>query len=215
MNYIDIATAIARTGKSDKTLRNWVKSHDKIAGAVKREGKLVMISVELLKKDYPFLHAENEPKSFQKQKEVAQLSITANTLEMHQRELQARNDEIKLLLERKSKAPIWIVIGFVCLLVALWLVFDGYRDEQQKANEEKIATLKESFKREMDGYLQGAQSQINALTYQLKTVENYISKSETSQEKVIRSLERENQRLQEKVNQMENSLPRQFHEPMK
>ena len=164
MQYIDIATAIVKTGKSDKTIRNWIKANNNRDGAVRRNGKTVEMAVNLLKKDYPFLEGKNTEKetdSFRNQKEAAQLSITAESIRIHEKELESKekiiktkDEQIKSLTQQKVKVVLFSTIFslfFIFLvIISAWFLFTAYRKEllQHQADEIKSqsAIFDEKFK---------------------------------------------------------------------
>ena len=150
MEWIDIKTAITLTSKSDKTIRNWAKSNKTNPKAVKKDGKIFLLSAKLLEEDYPF---KSSQENFQQEKDAAQLTITAQSLQMHQAELAAKNDEIKILLQRKSKLPAWLSIGFISLIIALlaglMFAFTSYKHEQSQEHSKELSNIKSALKQEM------------------------------------------------------------------
>ena len=171
MKYIDIATASVSVQKSERTLYKWIKANKKKAGAVRYEGRTPMVSVELLKKDYPFNEVEEATESFQNKKDVAQLSLTANTLEMHQRELNARNDEIKRLLSRKNYTPLWLTLGFVAIIVSVLPM--GYL-----ALQAYLRVIEESYAKDIMHLKEISANEIEAQAFTLAEQQKYIQELE-------------------------------------
>ena len=175
MSWIDIKTAIAKTGKSDKALRNWIKLHKTNPNAVTKRGRLVMLSESFLKQDYPFIELEESRKDFQKQKEMAQLSITAGTIERRDQEIASKDKIIEDLISDRKKTPIYAGLFFLMflfiILTGIGSLFYFYLVELKEKEQENIKQIQNSFKQQTDLREQISEEKINSLN-QLNEIQN-------------------------------------------
>ena len=164
MEYIEIKEAIRRTGKSDKTIRNWVKANESTTGATQKRNGIVFVSVEFLQQNYPFIDSVNDSEMFQKQKESAQLKITNDAVQTTKRELELAQDRIDNLLEQQRKINPWIPIGLIVIFILGLLYRHELIINMDKQREIELASQQQIFRTQQNALKQqiGYQSQVDA-----------------------------------------------------
>ena len=169
LNWINIGEAITQTGNSDRTIRRWIKSNESNPLAVKKDGKNTYINANELAKKYPLKENQQFDRNGgqeggnRRQTEQMQIVSHTETIKELSKQIERRDEEIKLLLHRKPTFSKWIVAGFICFFLIISGLFAGYRYEQRQIHAKELSTLEDSFKREIKAQIE---SEKEALLYQ-------------------------------------------------
>ena len=163
MNWISLAESASKTGTSDRTIRRWVEKHKLKETHVRKQGRNVLLNAFELDKDYPFKNKQNQAANDRQRntenQQTTQMQIVSHseTIKELSRQIERRDEEIKLLLSRKSKLPVWLTIGFIFLSLIIatvtYAAFIKYRAEilqtkeretkaQENYYQEKISLIK-------------------------------------------------------------------------
>ena len=197
--WISEAEAQRLTGKSHSTIRRWLRANESNRTHVNEDGK---ISMESLRSDYNFIERvqthEDERKSKSNEIEGMSLANTQTSLQafseqMHanERTIERQQKTIDSLINRKSRLPLWITVGFLFAILAIVGAFRAYTNQMSDIHEKALAGQSKAFIREINA--QG--SQIEGL----KDLINAKDNIETTQSDQIKNLTKEVRELKSQI----------------
>ena len=158
--WISVNEASLNSCISEKTVRKWIKNNEKNNLAVKRSGRRISINSVFFYKTYPKKQETNRsgilPEEFQNGGKFQQMQIVSHseTIKELSKQIERRDNEIKLLLNRKDRLPLWLNIGYIALILIILLIsisgFIFYNYQQGKKQKEQLTTINNNNEREIE-----------------------------------------------------------------
>lgn len=139
--WISVVDAIRLAGVSERTIRRWAKEHPE---STKKENKGLLVDGDKLAKFYPFESAQSgygsSPEHDTQNAKTNQMQIVSysETITKLSEQIERRDHEIKLLLNRRSKMPFWLCVGFIALLGGLYMTFNAYTKQTAEETRQRI-----------------------------------------------------------------------------
>ena len=146
--WISVSEALAKTGKSEITIRRYVSEHKDDSSIIKKQSGKVLINTEYLYQIYQPIndisndrtHEENKNK-----KEAMQIAYNSEIIRKKDEYLQVKDRQLELLINKKSYAPLWVALSFVILIVALGYIAYLYRAELLNNQKNRVTELKHQY----------------------------------------------------------------------
>ena len=213
--WINIGEAITQTQHSDRTIRRWVKSNESNPNAIKKDGKNIYINPEELAKKYPlkenprFDRSDRQDGRDNQHTNQMQIVSFSETIKELSKQIERRDDEIKLLLNRKPTSTKWVTFGFVCFLIILTGLFAGYRYEYQKIHEKELLTLKESLESQMKAKVEGKNESLTSKQSLINNQQQIISQQRqelAQKDRLISQLYNDTKAQNKKLSELAESL---------
>ena len=202
--WISVTEAIRRAGISERTVRRWIKDHELNSNCIRKDGRNILLNALELSKDYMFEQRQAQAGSDRREEKTTQMQIVSysETINKLSEQIERRDEEIKLLLSRKSKIPFWLTTGFIVailvVLVGLYIAFNGYINQLFKMHNNELSSQADYYQRVID-------IKANFFSKQLTALELNSTKIEQIQASQIADLKKEIKELKD--------LQEQEHKP--
>ena len=152
MEWLTVNEAVAKTGKGERTIRRWAKSHDTNGFAVRKQGKIIMINASILAEDYPIKDVRQNAANDINHDKTSQMHIVSNTETIKQlsEHLRNRDNEIKILLNHKNLTALWLILGFITIIGCLYYAFLNYKNEITVNKAIEIEAISKGYQKQIE-----------------------------------------------------------------
>ena len=210
MEWISIPEAIIRTQKGERTIRRWVKSQERNTIAIKKEAGKIYIKASILRQKYGFINDNIDDAKRQDEQKTSQMQIVSysETIKELSNHLKIRDEEIKTLLNRKSKLPLGICIGFICAISFMLTLLYAYRSELIETHKEALLVQSEGFQREIQFTEKSYQRELSNIKEQTNTIVS-------NQSKTISNLEAETAQQREELAEKDRLISQLYNDTKK
>ena len=156
MNWISITEATAVTGKTERTIRRWFKSHKNDHLATKKIGGKIYLNATILHADYPpVMGRQNAGEEEKHQKEALQIATNAKSIESITVQLEAKDKQIDRLISHRNWfiLVLFSIFFFAALLIGIgvFMIFKGYKTELENTKERELELKSEAFENKISG----------------------------------------------------------------
>ena len=149
--WITIKQAQELTGKSDKTIRRWIKCHQEKISHVDKSAEVIRINSDFLIKEYPpIIKTKRIDKDYpnnHNSEKTSQMQIVSysETIRELSDLLKRRDDEVK----KGRLIPIWLTLVFCIMLFFLYIAFLAYKGELLANKLEDNRNISLSYERRL------------------------------------------------------------------
>ena len=224
-SWVSKDEAAKAIGKSIKTVYRWCKDNP---SHVRDNGT---INFSELKKTYPIIFSNSDKRleleieagdkmntqmSLQNSRESinilkGQLETSEKRLELvaesYEKQLQSKDWQIRTLINKRSRLPLWLNVGYTLLiaaiLYALWLAFDWFRHEQSNQHEKELLSLKEAARMEIYNLEESADKQAQLHRESIKNFQDKIDNITDIKDAEISALKEELSEIKESIREKE------------
>ena len=152
--------AVILTGKSITTIHRWMKSNEDNRSRINESGE---INLNELEKDYPLLACEQIGSSEFSNVDALELANEQTQLKTFDNQLNSSHEIINKLIDRKSRIPIWLNIGYISLILTSIAFGKLYMDKMSNIHFKELERLQETSDIESNLKLNNARLQIQHL----------------------------------------------------
>ena len=173
--WVSVTEAISLTGKTEITIRRWLKLNKNDASKTIKKGNKAYINPDAISQDYPFIkdYQKTEERHTRHKKEAMQIVQNTETIKELSEHLKSKDEHIQLLVVKKNRSLIYLAATFVCIWVLVLAIsffcFKFYRSELISNQEEKVRLINEKHALEIS---QNKLRHNEALVFQEKQRQN-------------------------------------------
>ena len=216
IEWISTTDAVALTRKSYSTLRRFIYKHKQDSSIIKREQGSTFINKAALLDTYRASHEHHDTSKAEEakqHKEAVQIATNAKSIDSISLQLEAKDQQIKEIISRTPKSPLYLTIGFVILIS--FLIYGGwlYKKELLSYERQKIATLREDgiiqiqqIKQSAKEELKNRQEVINTLKGELSIKREELAKKDRLISELYNDTKAQNKKLLELTESLKNEV---------
>lgn len=125
----------------------------------------------------------------------------------YEKQLQSKDWQIRTLINKRSRLPLWLNIGYILLIAAilygLWIAFNWFRYEQSNQHSKELQSLKETARMEIYNLEESADRQAQIHRESIRDFQNKINSVTDIKNAEISALKDELSEIKESMKEKE------------